>query len=348
MKTTAKNIMATSVISFVTALSFTQQAIAADTYNCSRAVPAPYLGHLILQSKYNTDDPTKSKPNVKDPESEAIQNYINTFSGGLVQFSNYYAAHHSPAATSCLHNWLTSWAEANALTTDDISATGKAVRVWSLSAISSAIFKTNILSNGQFQLTEIESDWLKKLGSIVRDDHFDRIIVKPDSMNNHDYWAAWAAAVTGIITDERDLLDWSYTIYDHAMSQVTFDSTTNTSYFPNELSRGNLGLHYSHFALNPLVMLATQLPEQGYSISYDQERTLKRLVDFTASITLQPSKYIHLTSLELLDTNINSYSWAIAYDNTFGYSIATHVLKENNEARISGMYQLGGDIKPLF
>jgi poly(beta-D-mannuronate) lyase len=69
--------------------------------------------------------------------------------------------------------------------------------------------------------------------------------------NNHSYWAAWSVMATSVALNRRDLFDWSLKEY-RAASQIDPDGS-----LPNEKKRGSGVLAYHHYALEPLVMMAS-------------------------------------------------------------------------------------------
>ncbi|MAL99267.1 MAG: hypothetical protein CL583_12565 [Alteromonadaceae bacterium] len=316
-------------------------------------IPA-YTGDLNIQSGYDPEDPTRST-RIDDPDSrsKAINDYLIRFSDGLGRFADYYASRQTDAkagslAIQCTHEWLASWAREHALTTTDASPTGVALRVWTLSAVATAVLKMEHYAGADWALTAAEKTWIAKLGEIVRADYADRIRLKPERINNHDYWAAWAVAASAIVTEQEQALSWSYTVFRFAMSQTVNDDITYTAYLPNELGRGALGAHYTQFALTPLVMLADHLPDHGYVIDYRDTVQLKKLAEFAAIIVLTPEAVFHIQDDAQRIPSPASFTWLYPFNALYADVVSTQELLEIVRPYTGVNYRLGGDLRPLY
>src|SRR5262249_18572681 len=91
--------------------------------------------------------------------------------------------------------------------------------------------------------------------------------------NNHLYWAALAAAATGIAADDRALFDWAVARYRFALTQIDADGA-----LPQELARASRARHYHLFALAPLVMVAELGASNGLDLYAEHDGALHRLV----------------------------------------------------------------------
>jgi len=331
-------------------LSFSQTAQATPNL-CPTAAPPPYTNNLNVSSKYDPNDLTRSTEIEVDQESLFIQKQLNNFSAGIVYFSDYYVHYRDDerghVGLKCIHNWLSDWASNNAITTYTTSPTGKALRSWTLSSISSALLKVHYFAGDKWALTPTESAWLKRLAEHVMYDYYGRTDSIPNRVNNHDYWAAWATTATGILVKKRRFTDWGYVVFSHAMQQSTIDSQTQTAYLPNELGRGQLGIHYSHFAITPLVMLAEYLPLLGYSIHYQEQQILSDLASFASLSVLSPESLSHLTVYVQQTPSPATLSWSIPFKYRHPDNVLVNQLLNEYNDIINGYIQIGGNIKPM-
>lgn len=342
----------TALISVVSVALFFSSPSFSASYECPKAAPEAYQGDLQVSSKYDSTDPTRSTEVPVDRHSLIIQKQLNQFSAGIVYFSDYYARYREDRrgelALNCLHNWVSHWASQSALTTDNSTFTGKALRSWTLSSISSSLLKVSHLTNGQWKLAAEESQWLNQLAQLVKEDFSGRIGGETTRINNHDYWAAWSVMATARLTKDRDLADWAYVIFKHAITQAVYDAQTNTAYLPNEIKRGSLGVHYTHFALTPLVMLAEHLPQLGYSINYQDEQTLSNLTSFGSLTILRPQELAHLTDFLQKKPSTGILSWSIPYRYRNPNHTPTIELQQTYANQIKGYDKIGGNIEVIY
>jgi len=339
-------------LTLITLVLLFNQTTQATSNLCPITAPHAYTNNLNVSSKYDPNDPTRSTEIEVDQESLIIQKQLNKFSAGIVYFSDYYVHYRDDkrgkVGLDCLHSWLSGWATENAMTTYSASSTGKALRSWTLSSISSALIKVNYFAGDEWTLTPSELAWIEGLAEHVMSDYYGRTDSTPYRVNNHDYWAAWATTATGILTKNRDFTDWGYIVFRHAMKQAVIDSHTQTAYLPNELGRGSLGVHYSHFAITPLVMLSDHLPLFGYSLNFQDQQTLSMFASFTSLSILSPNSVSHLVSVKQKTPSPTILAWSIPfkYNNT-NHLLVNQLLSKYGDV-INGHNQIGGKIKPLY
>lgn len=319
---------------------------------CPHTPTDAYQGHLSIISKYDPNDPTRSQPSTPDPESELIQEHLNKFAFYISRISDYYVSssdsRKQQIALNCMDVWLELWAGRDALETSDISHTGYAVRSWFISTVASSILQVQShASNSWAPSTSIKS-WIKQLTYDNISYYYPRTFTSPQKVNNHDYWAAWAAGATGIVTSDRNLTDWSYSVLVFSLNQAQEDSTTLTAYLPNEVGRGQLGSFYSHFALTPIVMLASTLPDEGYTMHQEQYEKLTKLAEFTAAYTLSPERFAHLNSISQNNFTGSALYWSKIYNLALIRTTSTTTLERNYSNIINPMPQIGGNIISIF
>lgn len=321
---------------------------------CRKEVPPPYTGPLQIASKYDQSDASKTTLSKKRPSATSQLAYrsANDYTKNLVSFADYYLRAETPGhaamALACIDQWLQAWAEADALTSRDASKTGIAVRKWSLAAISSVILKTQALSHGQLHLSGEQRGWLNRLAKLVIDDYVPRLDPDFRYFNNHDYWAAWALASTGIILDQPDYLDISERIMRRALQQITTSADGRYAYLPAELKRGKLAANYTHYALVPLVLLAETLRQNGNRLSDDDERRLDLLANFAVQLVLAPQRLPELDGKQQKQVDAYKMAWLIPFlDHAPKHELAKRLYQAEAD-KVDGYSQIGGRIAPLY
>ena len=261
---------------------------------CGQKAPAPYTGSLLLQSKYDQSDASKSTlAKSVDADTQEVQKRVESFMKGLVTYSKSFekakSAKNATEALACFDQWLETWSQDGALLHGTANGTGAAVRKWTLAAISASILRTQALSNNAYQLSSVQKDWLKQVAQHVMKEGEPRQ-QNPASVyfNNHDYWTAWAVASTGMVLDREDFILWADTTLRLAFEQITPSEFGDYAYLPFEVARGSLGADYSNYAFVPLMLLVETMQINGRPLDAEEERKLQLLANFTARITLEP------------------------------------------------------------
>lgn len=170
----------------------------------------------------------------------------------------------------CVVQWLTEWADKNALLGGKVSDQGQAVRKWSLASLSSTysqVRHSKIISNED----RLKIDqWLQNVSDQVVKDYSQG----PERMsrrNNHIYWSAWAVMITSTLSNDMMHYAWAKNKFAQGINDITEDGT-----LPLEMERQGKAFNYHVFALSPLIMMAETLEingDRGYTPA------LHRLVD---------------------------------------------------------------------
>lgn len=319
---------------------------------CRISLAPPYTGALMIDSKYDQSDATKSKlADASDLEGWDSKAKVEAFNRQMVQFANAYiqrdSAAHKSMALSCMTQSMTNWASANALLTRQINPTGRAVRKWSLAALASTLHKTLVLSNGDFELTAVHEAWLAKVADQVIADYTPRQHPDFEYFNNHDYWAAWAVVATGMILDSDEYRRWGYNVFDMAMQQIVLSNTAVTGWLPNETGRGSLGAEYTHYAITPLALLANHAEENRHSLNRDQTQRLQALATFAVVAALRPTALEQLKGKQRQVPN-HKLTWLIPFLDQFPEHTPGLILYFQHGGSIDGYGQVGGIIAPLY
>lgn len=214
-----------------------------------------YRGTLDVPSKYVQSEKSKD---VIDEDNEARYEAMSAPMSELQQLSasvtdRLFKGKGSEQDLQCLRQHWLAWAKAGALLQPTTSAVGKAIRKWTLGAISANYLKIKInMPDDDVRFPRADQEelarWLGLLADQVMRDYSQR---KPEQINNHDYWAAWSVMTTAVVLDRPDMFDWAGSVYQTALRQIKADGM-----LPNELQRRSRALSYHNFALQPLVLLA--------------------------------------------------------------------------------------------
>jgi poly(beta-D-mannuronate) lyase len=320
---------------------------------CKKEVPTPYTGPLLIDSKYDQTDPTKSRLLERGAQQgKEVQEAVAGYTKGLVAIAEYYERNESPKhqemALACLHEWLQVWSEAGALKTDEISKTGRAVRKWSLAAIASVVLKTTALSQGRFELTHEQQQWFNDLAQRVIADYAPRQEPGFRYFNNHDYWAGWAIAATGIVLNKREYVLWGDRNLRKGLDQVVLFNNDRYGYLPNEIARSQLAANYTHYALVPLVLLYESAHRHGLDISADEQQKMVALATFGAAIVLNPHDIRAVVQDKQESVAAYRMAWLIPFLSRFPDHQEARKLYKSKQGKVDGYSQIGGRIKSLY
>lgn len=319
---------------------------------CPHKPPAAYTGHLQLQSKYDQSDSSKSTLVQQSRETARIGTLIRDYIGGMATAANQFQRAKSPEQArldlACIDQWLEAWAKAGALRSSDASGTGVASRKWALAAISSTLLKTQALSGGAFQLSAVQKRWLLQLAEQVVAEHQPRHRPGFAYFNNHDYWAGWAVAATGMLVERDDLLAWADTNLRRALDQATPSASADARYLPLEVARAQLAADYSNYAMVPLVLLAETAEHNGRPLNADERQRLQQLANFTARAVLEPDRLPELEGRKQKKVGSHKMIWLVPFLNRYPQHTWARALYDEQEGEVDNYSQIGGRLKPLY
>lgn len=320
---------------------------------CSKPVAEPFTGALLVDSKYDQRDPTKSNlGRAPSKKSARIHETVTQYSKMLSLFADYYAKAQSPEqgamALACMDQWLEAWAKAGALQSSETTKTGVAVRNWALGGIAASVLRMQALSGNRLQLSSTQKQWLDRLSGIVMAEYEQRLSPSFGYFNNHDYWAAWTIASTGMLLGKQNHLDWSTRVFRRAMLQITPSAASDYAYLPNELGRGELAANYTHYALVPLTLVAETLRVNGSRVSAEDSRKLDLLANFAARIVLAPERLPELKQQKQMEVPPYKMAWLIPFLNRNPQHALARQLYRAEDGEVDGYRQIGGQIKPFY
>jgi poly(beta-D-mannuronate) lyase len=308
--------------------------------------PAPFTGPLTFPSKYRQDIAAKD---VIDPQAEAEYNArilpIRTLEKTVSSTVATYIHSGRKESLDCALRWLDAWASAHALEGEAQTHTGKSMRKWALGSIASAYdrlkFSTSQPLHGQGERRARIESWLDRLGTLVLADWKDQ---PREDINNHQYWAAWAAMADAVALNRRDLFDWAVSVYRTAAQQVDAEG-----YLGNELKRETRALAYHNYALAPLTMIAAFARANGVDLVAENDRALQRLANRVLGGIDDTSAFEDKTGDEQLTEDLQStskFAWLEPYCSLVGCDAAT--ARRVESMRPLKTYRLGGNLTELF
>ncbi|MDZ3992796.1 polysaccharide lyase [Pseudomonas sp. Teo4] len=332
-----------------------QAAMIADyhTLACSKEPPPPYTGSLQLQSKYDQRDASKSTlRSSPDADSERIGKQVKQFVGGLIYASKRFQRAKKPQdanmALACQDQWLQHWAQAGALLNPDASSTGMAARKWALAAMAGAVLLTQSASDGKLLLNDTQKAWFTRLGELVMREYDPRRDAPGVYFNNHDYWAAWAVAATGMLVGRDDFIRWADGNLRRGLAQAVRSSDGSYAYLPLEVARAKLAASYSQYALVPLVLLAESARANGLPWSDGDQQTLDLLANFAARSVLDPDALPELKGQSQQDVAPYKLAWLIPFLQRNPGHVLARKLYDSEDGEVDNYSQLGGPLKPFY
>lgn len=308
--------------------------------------PTPYTGSLQFTSKYKGSDSARATFNAEaDKEFRTQIKDITDMERGATKLITQYMRSGNKGDLDCAMSWLDSWAKAGALESTDFNHTGKSMRKWALGSLSSSYMRLKFSSSRPLaaygeQSKEIEN-WFSTLGSQVVRDWSDLPLKK---INNHSYWAAWSVMSTAVVTNRRDLFDWSVQEFKVAANQVD-----NDGYLPNELKRRQRALSYHNYSLPPLTMIAAFAQVNGVDLRQENNGALQRLANRVMQGVDDQDAFDQKTGndQDMADLKENSkFAWLEPYCALYSCAPKTQDWKKKMEPFNS--FRLGGEVTKVF
>ncbi|EIK95314.1 poly(beta-D-mannuronate) lyase [Pseudomonas sp. M47T1] len=310
------------------------------------AMPTPYTQSLQFRSKYEGSDKTRSTFNAtSDQAFRDATKSITSMERGISKQVMVYMRDGNPQELDCTLNWLTAWAQADALMSKDFNHTGKSMRKWALGSMASAYVRLKFsdshpLANHQQQTQVIEA-WFGRLADQVVSDWNNLPL---DHTNNHSYWAAWSVMATSVALDRRDLFDWSVKEYKIGANQVDADG-----FLPNEVKRQQRALAYHNYALPPLSMIASFAQANGVDLRQENNGALKRLGDKVLAGVKDPSIFEAKNGKDqdMTDLKVDSkFAWLEPWCSL--YTCPPDALERKHEGQPFKTFRLGGDLTKVY
>lgn len=321
-------------------------------FGCPYDLIKPVTQDLIIGSKYEQSDSTKSTLKTDGVTGSEIKNAVNNFLENISKYSDYAIFASSEkrriVALKCIVDNLENWASAGALVDVETTGNGEAVRKWLLASVSSSILKLQSVYPN-LKLSDNIKGWLSDMSMNVYDYYNTRYLSRTKWFNNHDNWAAFSVALASIITNNDKGIIWAKEIFEYSLSLAKEEKNTGNLYFEIEVGRGYLGAEYMNFSMIPLIFMADCLRINGLLSKSDWEK-LQLLARFTKDITLHPEK-LSLNLEEQKKVGKHMTIWILPYkrlmDNLGVDSYASKIV--SSELDTTGTYSLvGGNLKVFY
>ncbi|MDE1164961.1 MAG: mannuronate-specific alginate lyase [Pseudomonas sp.] len=310
------------------------------------AMPQPYTQSLQFRSKYEGSDKARSTFNAdSDKAFRDATADITSMERGTSKLVMQYMRDGRPEQLDCALNWLTAWAQADALMSKDFNHTGKSMRKWALGSMSSAYLRLKFsdshpLATHQQQAQQIEA-WFSKVADQVVSD-WDNLPM--DKTNNHSYWAAWSVMSASVATNRRDLFDWSVKEFKIGANQIDAQG-----FLPNELKRRQRALAYHNYALPPLAMIASFAQANGVDLRQENNSALKRLGDRVLAGVDDSDQFQQKNGQkqDMTDLKVDSkFAWLEPWCSL--YSCGPDVLARKYKMEPFKSFRLGGDVTKVY
>ncbi len=275
----------------------------------------PVLKELIIDGKYDKNDPTHSKPNPKPIRGLKTQNDIANFAKKLSRFSDIALDETKKPkvryrAYACFKQNLHNWAKEEALLNVKANSQGQAIRKWFLGSLSAVSLK--MIANSDFVLGEVEKKWLDDIAHEVKKHYHKRYTKRVVYFNNHDHWAIYAVGLNAILQNRKEDLLWVREVFDFALTRTKEDESSKTLYLPRETRRGHLGVVYMNFSLTPLLFTAHFL-HQNSMLDKPRWEKLRKIAHFTHILNTNPQKLSLRFEQAQKKAKIQSQFWILPY-----------------------------------
>ncbi|WP_455921929.1 mannuronate-specific alginate lyase [Pseudomonas putida] len=311
-----------------------------------QAMPQPYTQSLQFRSKYEGSDKTRSTFNAtSDKAFRDATKDITSMERGISKQVMVYMRDGNPQQLDCTLNWLTAWAQADALMSKDFNHTGKSMRKWALGSMASAYVRLKFSDSHPLathqQQTQVIEAWFGRLADQVVSDWNNLPL---DHTNNHSYWAAWSVMAASVALDRRDLFDWSVKEYKIGANQVDADG-----FLPNEVKRQQRALAYHNYALPPLSMIASFAQANGVDLRQENNGALKRLGDKVLAGVKNPDIFEAKNGKDqdMTDLKVDSkFAWLEPWCSL--YSCPPDALERKHEGQPFKTFRLGGDLTKVY
>jgi poly(beta-D-mannuronate) lyase len=251
-------------------------------------IPEPVMA-LQLQPFYRADDPSQSTIDRERLEAYRVES-LRAFTEGTNALADYYVGTkpRDGRIASCWADWVERWADKGALLANPATAQGNAERKWMLASIALNYALVADASEIEPARREKIESWIGRLARAwleAPDYGF-------DNPNNHVNWGALALMAAGAAINDRAFFDKGVELARLGLAQIDADGSA-----PLELRRGDRGITYQIFALEPLVVAAEIGLANGIDLYEERGGALHRLASFTRDAMLNPQIVEQLTGV---------------------------------------------------
>lgn len=257
---------------------------------CADAAPEPVVS-LAVTSIYNQADDSRST--IDDDQFETYTEGMSGLRDYLTYVtkaaSDYVASGGKKVAkAACALAWIDAWAKGDAMSDLDTRQSAlSSTRIVAGMGMAYLAIRPYAEASGA-DTTAIEA-WFKARASdfiAVYEDSGDR----GSNRSNHRYWGGFAVAVSGVVANDRALLDWGVESYRIGVCQIDARGA-----LPLELERDKKARDYHLHAIAPLVMIA-ELAEANSTDAYALcDGAMHRLIKFALTSVESPQEIEGIT-----------------------------------------------------
>ncbi len=257
---------------------------------CKDAAPEPVTS-LAVTSIYDQSD--KSRSTIDDDQFDTYtegMSGVRDFLTYVTKAASDYVASGGKkvAKAACALAWIDAWAGGDAMSDLDTRQSAlSTTRIVAGMGMAYLSIRPYAEATG-FDTSAIEA-WFKARAEAfvaVYEGSGDR----GSNRSNHRYWGGFAVAVSGVVADDRDLLDWGIESYRIGVCQIDARGA-----LPLELERAKKARDYHLHAIAPLIMIAELAEANGTDAYGFCDGAMHRLVKFALTSVEDPDEIEALT-----------------------------------------------------
>jgi poly(beta-D-mannuronate) lyase len=309
--------------------------------------PDPVVS-LEFGSRYKDDSKTRSDIDAdSDAEVTKALKTIDVFIQDLTRQIGKAQAEKDPekqlAMSICVLNAVHAWAKADALS--DMRTTNTKLAVPSrVGGIAIAYAEAKTMIPGMDAEKQVIETWLQARARATTD-FFDNEATKGASRNNLRAWASLAVGQIGILSKQKDLIDWSVD-----SNRTMIAGSAEDGSIPLEMRRKKYALHYQLHALTPLITSIAMICDAGYGNGQADLTRLATIVHFSLDGVQNPALVETVAGASQtvkpgLKANATSLAWLEPYASLTGDQQVAAKLAELRPLLNS---KLGGDVTRIY
>lgn len=257
---------------------------------CDDTPPEPVV-NLAVTSMYDQNDDSRSTV-----DEDQLEEYTEGMSG-LRDFLTYVTKAASDYVASggkkvdkaaCALAWIDAWARGNAMSDLDTRQSAlSSTRI--VAGMGMAFLAVRPYAEASGTDTSAIEAWFKaRAADFIA--IYERSGDRGSNRSNHRYWGGFAVAVSGVVADDRQLLDWGIESYRIGVCQVDARGA-----LPLELERAKKARDYHLHAIAPLVMIAELAEANGTDAYGFCDGAVHRLVKFALTAVGDPDEIEEIT-----------------------------------------------------